>query len=472
MRSAFFAHPKHSVLALLASLTPVIFVACGTDDVGIGVIDAGDGDAATADENPANDDAGMREDTSTADARLDGAPADAPSDVITCTSNTTGCAGDNLVVCGDAGAPLSVTSCALGCVTGTTPACSRLSPSNLPATTCDTAGAAALTVGADTSISTDSGCDATLSQGGGAPQLCIKKYSTVSISAGVKLTVTGARALVLVATDDMSIAGTIDFGGKGAAAGPGASTSDGTGGTSAQSADGAGGGGHATLGAAGSSNIAAGAGGTAGTMFGVASLVPLIGGAGGGANGAGGGGPQAAGGGGGGAAQLVSCKSFTLASTGVLQGGGGGGAGGPGSLLAAVQAGGGGGAGSGGAILIEAPAVTIAGTIAANGGGGGGGGLRGNLGTAGAAGQPGQDGKASTVAATGGTSNAESGIGGAGGVGATAPVVGAAPTVSTGSAGGGGGAVGIVRVNVRSGHAPTITGTITPASTTGAAGVH
>lgn len=454
--------PRRHLLAvvLLAFGTPAFVVACSSDESESTISPGGPDGAIGPDGSPLPD------------GSLGDSPNDAASDAITkCTSSTTTCVGDNLVVCGDAGAPVSVTACALGCSSATAPACLRLSPSNVPATECDTPGTTALTVVADMAINTDTECDATQAQGGGAPELCIKKFTTVTVNAGTKLTATGARALVLLATGDMNIAGTIDVGGKAAASGPGASATN-AGGKSAATQDGAGGAGHSGNGAAGSTTVAGG-GGSAGPGYGVAGLVPLLGGASGGANGATAGTTQAAGGGGGGAVQLVSCASFSLAASGVVNAGGGGGAGGPGSLLSNLPGGGGGGGGSGGAILIEAPVATIAGVLAGNGGGGGGGGLRGNLGTAGAAGKAGDDAKPSAVAAAGGTSTAESGAGGKGGVGATAPGVGAVATVSTGSGGGGGGAVGFVRINVRSGAAPKLVGsTVSPQASVGPAGTH
>ncbi len=64
--------------------------------------------------------------------------------------------------------------------------------------------------------------------------------------------------------------------------------------------------------------------------------------------------------------QISAAESFTVSATGGLNAGGGGGSGG---CHDAASAGGGGG--SGGTIWLEAPVMTLLGTVASNGGGGG-----------------------------------------------------------------------------------------------------
>jgi hypothetical protein len=141
---------------------------------------------------------------------------------------------------------------------------------------------------------------------------------------------------------------------------------------------GAGGGGYAAKGGTGgsvdSSFGKAYATTPGGGVCGLATNEPLVGGAGG----AGGTYPgtytnadtglepnPGPGGAGGGALQISSLVSVTVTATGAITAPGGGGAN--------TVSGGGTGGGAGGGILLEAPLVTVQGTLAANGGGGGGG---------------------------------------------------------------------------------------------------
>ncbi|MGH7280680.1 MAG: hypothetical protein ACRELY_04085, partial [Polyangiaceae bacterium] len=117
----------------------------------------------------------------------------------------------------------------------------------------------------------------------------------------------------------------------------------------------------------------------------------------------------------------------------------------------------GGAGGSGGAILLEAPAVTIEGILAANGGGGQGGPTNPSF-DALASDQPAQG----SAAAAGLT--AAGGNGSAGGNTAGAPG-GNGDSQSSVQSGGGGGGAGFIRINTTSG-AATITGTLSPSATT------
>src|ERR1019366_7350063 len=120
------------------------------------------------------------------------------------------------------------------------------------------------------------------------------------------------------------------------------------------------GGGGGYCGAGGAAGKATATNGGAGKTYGTPAIVPLAG--------VSAGGPGAlAPGGGGGALELGAGTAVTLPARGNVSAGGGAGYDGtdPGLCVAS-------GGGSGGAVLIEAPAVTIAGTVAANGGGGGG----------------------------------------------------------------------------------------------------
>jgi hypothetical protein len=179
----------------------------------------------------------------------------------------------------------------------------------------------------------------------------------------------------------------------------------------------------------------------AGAPYGSATLSPLVGGS--GLSGPSGAcyGPV----GGGGAVQIVAGMSIMVRQYAAINAGGGGG-----------QCSGGGS--SGGALLFEAPTVTIAGNLGANGGGGGGYAGGGSAATANSTPAPG--GGAGTDAGVG--------VGGAGSAGAMTNGVdaigGALGSGNDGAAGGGGGA-GRIRINTTSGSA-TITGIVSPDLTT------
>ncbi len=238
-----------------------------------------------------------------------------------------------------------------------------------------------------------------------------------TIQPGITVTVVGNLPLIVVALDDVNIGGLLDAS-RGVAGGAidnrGFMKGNGPGG-GGPGMDGSGGG--AGGGFCGLGGAAAGNGGIGGTSYGNASNVPLLGGSGGGSAG------QASGPGGG-AVQIVSATALQVTGLGAIQVGGAGGSWG------------GSGAGSGGAILLEAPTISIAGTLAANGGGGGGGNGICN---------PGQDGQPSATPAAGDTCPANPG-----GAGSAGPAInGTAP--ASGTLGGGGGAAGRIRLNTMSG---------------------
>lgn len=147
------------------------------------------------------------------------------------------------------------------------------------------------------------------------------------------------------------------------------------------------------------------------------------------------------GGEGGGAVYLAGTSIIVAAGGGVNAGGQGG----EPNMLGTDSLAGGGGAG--GTIMLEASAITIAGTLAANGGGGG----QGAIGAGSAS--PGTDGQLSGSAAPGGAGGTGA-LGGAGGAGATL-VGGAGTTTATGNSGGagGGGGAGFIIIH------GTLTGT-------------
>jgi len=414
-------------------------------------------DDATTD---ASDDAsGHGSDDASADApNPDDASADAGSGDGSDGGTACVCNGDALVCPSVDGG--SVTACALGCSEGR---CLRLTPSNLPATTCDRRATKDLFVSPDgTMLDTNTGCDAVVVQGAGAPDICVFIYDKVTIQGplSVRPSVSSSSvnfAFDIVATTEMMVNGAIDVAAHTPdnsvpTAGPGAPDPRGAGGASE-------GAGHAFPGGASAANETQG-----GAAYGTVTGVPLLAGA------AGGdslwvdvfqGGP---GGQGGGALQLVSCGGFTLAQFGKINAGGSGGVGGTSATRGPFAPEGAGG-GSGGTILIEATQIAIAGDLAANGGGGGSGGGSIDLATnSRCSGMVnGADADVSGGAVSGGTPpSGTSGAAGLGGHGGAVVHVfgqsGRSPTctlVNHAGGGGGGGAEGIIRYNVRAGTRPT-----------------
>jgi hypothetical protein len=264
---------------------------------------------------------------------------------------------------------------------------------------------------------------------------------------------TGHIPLAVVALDTITLLGSVQVP-PGLGGGAFNSMSDMKG-----SGPGGGGGGPASQKAAGGGASFCGVGGqgtaeTGGTpyakstAYGTPELIPLVGGS---AGGAGAVGANSAGGGG--AIQFVAGTSITLMAGAYISAPGGGG---PQGGLATTQEASGGG--SGGAILLEAPTVTIAGTLAANGGGGGEG--AGGNASGGANGDDGHN--ADATAAAGGAAGTGN-HGGTGGAGDTASG-GNAVSDGTASASGGGGGVGRIRINTSTGSAVLTGGTATPSA--------
>lgn len=215
-------------------------------------------------------------------------------------------------------------------------------------------------------------------------------HTTITIPAG--LTVKFARnatntPIILLASGDVTIAGTIDVGGSqggtaiagtalgpnGGAGGPGGfdggnggngivsgiggsglGPGGGAGSSScAGSSSGGGGAGYGAPGSAGFEIVGCGTPGSGGSAYGAVALLPLIGGSGGGGAGAFFGATGAGGGGGGGALVVAASGTLTLTGSIVAKGGGAGRAGPSGTSYYA-------GGGSGGAVRLVA--TTIAGS--------------------------------------------------------------------------------------------------------------
>ena len=262
-----------------------------------------------------------------------------------------------------------------------------------------------------------------------SPEVCVCRVGDLSLQS---LTVTGARALAILADGKVTITGAIHVGGAVGLAGPGAAYPQ----NPMVAATPSTGGSYSTNG-----------GGTgAANAYGSEAIVPLQGGMSGQSTSCGG-----LPGGGGGAIQITAAESIEV--LGSINAGGGGGDGGHGSCCPGL------GGGSGGAILLEAPSVVVTGVLAANGGGGGSGadnsGIHGD----------GQSGSASTAAAPGGYSSDGDGCllygytsGGNGGEGSSLTSSGASGQWSDSVSGcfdyacvgygGGGGGAGRIRINV------------------------
>jgi len=293
------------------------------------------------------------------------------------------------------------------------------------------------------------------------PTVAVLSVDALAIDAGATLSATGAKPLVVLSWSTITIDGAIDasshigvidvvahtaqtvqfgaganegcganIGGGGADAGPDPGGSGGGGGGGFQGPGGSGSPGGTTA-------VKGGSGGS------VLATTALRGGCPGGASGAAGSvaqppasaSSQAQGGAGGGAIRLVAQDALTIA--GSISANGAGGAGAP-----THSACGGGGGGGGGELELEAPSLTLSGVATANGGGGGGGGSATNPGN------DGVDGRVDVVGAPGGASEGAM-CGDAGGLGSALTQLGGATAgdpYSCGGGGGGGGGAGVIVV--------------------------
>jgi hypothetical protein len=270
----------------------------------------------------------------------------------------------------------------------------------------------------------------------GAGKVGVLYVRSLRIEPGAELLITGKLPLVLASAGPLAIHGGISgraqaqqaiAGGFMGADANGTGLAGGAAGTG--NYHGGGGGGYCGAGGAGAAingePVSAG-----GKPAGSPALVPLVGGS-------SGGGAGDPGGAGGGAVQLVSGDSIDIGVGGLIDVGGGRAAGG--------------GGGSGGAILLEAPTVSVRGTLAANGGGGG----------VFAGGSGGQEGRSNAEPATGERPD----TGGHGSAGDSADGE-AGLSVRANLTSGGGGGAGRIRINTSSGQA-TLTGVLSPSAASG-----
>jgi hypothetical protein len=403
-----------------------------------------------------------------ADDGPDGGMAPVTCGAVTCDQiPPPTCEGNTLreytAACADATCsyPATETECgAAGCCGDH---CCELAPSNADVTgTIEPTGIDAAP--ADGVFNTDANCSPTSVLGRceevvrpGLPEACVCRMDTLTIGT---LEIKGARALVILAHDSVTIHTTLDISGDHRDAGAGAMPDVYT---TTVGFYGAVGGSFATQGGGATGNPT-----TVAATFGDPTLIPLYGGMRGQSG-------WLPGGGGGGALQIVAGNRIEVVGS-IFAGGGGGE---PGSSVRALA--GGTGGGSGGAILLEAPTITMTGRLDANGGGGGGGDGYGT-----SAGSPwGED--ANDDMPSGGQGDDGGGCslygytsGGDGGNGATQQVpagVGQAGDSVSGcldpvfvGGGGGGGGLGRIRINTLGGTC-ACTGVASPAPSFGSLGV-
>lgn len=290
------------------------------------------------------------------------------------------------------------------------------------------------------------------------PDVMVMSVNNFTLEAGATLDINGTRPLVIAVAGTATIAGDIDVDAFLTTPGPGgyigitdpycAAAAVGDSGSAGTPAEGGGGGGMGGDG---------GNGGNIGNGPGLAIAIPasVRGGCSGGLGGAGTGATQGSRGAGGGAIQITASTAITVTADASIGAGGGGGGGGR------LAYGGGGGGGAGGFIGLDAPTVTVAGVLAANGGGGGGGASDVTIGSAGSTGNT------SATAALGGLGGSPSNVGacprgGSGAAGGT--LTGAVGNSSACGGGGGGGGAGYILIWSTG---TTVTGTVSPPALAG-----
>jgi hypothetical protein len=288
-----------------------------------------------------------------------------------------------------------------------------------------------LTISTPTTIDTDdpSMCATTMS---GADNYCVLVGTIVTVDAPLRAT--GAKPLVLIASDSITVNQLIDVGSHHTTpefVGAGADPATCMPGTPAGTRGGGAGGSFTGKGGNGGAGAAGGPGGQA--VNGTTTITELRGGCPGqNGNGFFGG----AGGHGGGAVYLIANNRLDISGPGINAAGEGGD---PGVPSRGVSSGAGGG-GAGGMIGFDAPAITCTSLLLANGGGGG----EGSGGTS--TGAPGKE-PTTTASAAGGAGGSING--GDGGNGSAGPAAGAGGNasngISSGAADGGGGGAGLIK---------------------------
>ncbi len=266
--------------------------------------------------------------------------------------------------------------------------------------------------GSNVSVNTD-----TLAMSGGATftgvtsgNIAVFTFTTVNLSAGITITVTGSRAFALLSRGTMSIAGTVDVSASGNTRGAGGHNGNASSAGGFGSGPGAGGGDSQGGGGAGFGNVggSSSTGSIAGPAYG--NLAVLLEGGSGGGRGTFFPTTSGAGGGGGGALELGALGSLTLQGSAVLRANGGNGA----NHTTGSDGDGGGGGSGGGLYLHGAPTDLLSGAQLRANGGNGGNGRNGVGGGGGAGGRIRVEDigvNAATVSANGGTGSAIGGFG-------------------------------------------------------------
>jgi len=285
------------------------------------------------------------------------------------------------------------------------------------------------------------GCSTNVVSGGTG--LCVIAGSTIMLASGTTSLATGTIPLVLVATDTMTIDGTLDASAhhNSSATPAGGNFSGCQSGTNPASGSYGGGGQGGSFHAMGGNGGAGGSqvGGIAGAALATPTALH------GGCSGRSGGNQGGSGGKGGGAMYLIAGTSITVHGRVDVSGAGGSGEGDSNYC-------GGGAGGTGGMIGLDAPSVMIAGAVCSVGGGG----AAGAMGNSGANGGDASGGATACTPGVGGTGESGGGNGGTGGGDSAAT---AGMTSSTAGGGGGGGSSGFVAIyGTRSG-----SGVIVPA---------
>ena len=369
-------------------------------------------------------------------------PPNCPVSRCGCDPGAVTCGSDTLLTCNADGKSQTMATCSLGCE-GDGTACKTFAPSNGLGAALGAADSgsdivfpASVLIDTDTGVVVDSGnlpvaVSSLVVTSDGAD---IRVYAAHSFAITTAY-VSGSKSIAFVAPGEIVLNGALfarasnDEGGPGASFAP--ASSDGVNGNG-----GGGGGGNGTAGGYGADGpgLVSAPGGAALLTF-----EPLVGGGYGGEGSAGF--PSGAGGG---AVELVSLTSIDVASGGVIDVGGGGGDDGAGG-------------GAGGTVVLEAPTVTIDGTLAANGGGGGG---------CGASGSDATEDETPAAGVSCGTSPKIS-YSGAGGTVTSAAGNGHSTLAGTASFGGGG-AVGRAAITTQSGTYAAGSGSIVSAAVTSA----
>lgn len=359
-------------------------------------------------------------------------PDNCPAERCGCTPNATTCSDKTLSVCNSDGKSTTETACALGCSPDDT-RCASFAPSN--------GLADALAMAKDEPdiefppnvLVTDAGdileqpsnarvvVKSILVTQVGVPSIRVFIGRSFKIHAGVLQAVSPftSNPIAFVASGSITIDGDFDAGFPIRFFGPGGQLA------SAPCAGvaefhGGGGGGNATPGGYGApkAQLPAAPGAPGGVAQPAALFEPLVGGCPGGGHG------TASGGNGGAALEFVSLSSIDV--SGIINAGGSGG-------------GDNSGGGSGGNILLEAPTVSIGGTITANGGSGGACGLGGNYGRS----------DLMPAAGVGGCGTNSPTLSGSGATSLQAPGMGVDTMIDT--AAGGGGAIGRLEIKTADG---------------------